>query len=451
MAKAQTIDRQTFLAYVRQSGLLTEAELTAALPQLPETDRGRVLARSMVDQGLLTRFQAERLLVGRTAGFLLGQYRILDQLGRGGMGRVFKAEHVTMKRVVAIKVLTPELMQTERAQQLFAREVQVAASLAHPNIVTAFDANVVDGRYFLVMEYVDGPNLEQLVRNQGPLPLGLACDYISQAANALQCAQQLGMVHRDIKPANLLLQRRGFSESSPGLIKISDFGLARLQTPGSDPTAGEGVGTILIKENTVMGTPDYLSPEQARNLHNTDIRSDIYSLGCTFYYLLTGQVPFPGGQPIEKLLRHTTEKPAPLIQFRGDVPEAVQQILNRMLAKRPADRFQTSAEIIAAMEPYAVSGPTPWAPSSPLPGLPEKPTDDEEGPEASNELSALANTMPAGKTPTPLAIVPDNRRRGRTRTGRKWTLPGSREWIYLGAGLLGLVLGLAALLWLWRG
>src|SRR5262249_44838474 len=157
-------------------------------------------------------------------------------------------------------------------------------------------------RYYLVLEYVDGPNLDQLVRQQGPLPVGLACDYIKQTANGLRAAHALGMVHRDIKPSNLLVQRRGLHEDAPGLIKINDFGLARLHAPEVSADAPNHAGTILVKQNTVMGTPDYLSPEQARDLHSADIRSDLYSLGCTFYYLLTGRVVFPGGTPLEKLL-----------------------------------------------------------------------------------------------------------------------------------------------------
>ena len=213
--------------------------MAGVMGRLPETPRGRVVARALVEQGLLTKFQAELLLAGSTSGFLLGQYRILDQLGRGGMGRVFKAEHQTMNRVVALKVLSPHLLKTPKAQQMFQREVRAAARLVHPNIVTAYDANQIDDRYFLVMEFVDGPNLDQLVRERGPLPVGQACDFIRQAADGLQYAHELGMVHRDIKPANLLVQR---SAGQPptfdrACVKILDFGLARLQSRDAERQA----------------------------------------------------------------------------------------------------------------------------------------------------------------------------------------------------------------------
>jgi eukaryotic-like serine/threonine-protein kinase len=452
MTPPQSIDRETFLDNLRQSGLLSETELASVAPQLPDTNRGRLIARSLVEQGLLTRFQAERLLAGRTAGFLLGQYKILDQLGRGGMGRVFKAEHQTMKRVVALKVLAPEVMESDRAKDLFLREVRVVGKLAHPNIVTAFDANEVQGRYFLVLEYVDGPNLEQLVRKQGTLSVGLACDYISQVAMGLQCAHGLGMVHRDVKPANLLVQRRGFSDDSPGLVKISDFGLARLQAPPGNPSASQVVGTILTREHAVMGTPDYLSPEQARNLHTTDIRSDIYSLGCTFYFLLTGQVPFPGGKTMDKLVRHSSEQPAAIRQFRSDVPPAVLDVLNRMMAKRPADRYQTPAELAAALEPYAVSGPIPWAPSPPAPALPPDGPSSSGEPvlDSTDDLSALINTVPTGNSLTPLETHSFQAREPQNKLGNRrnerperwfWVIIAVIGTLTVGVGVIALLLG----------
>jgi len=360
MTTPQTIDRQTFLTNLRQSGLVTGDQMAKVMPRMPQTDRGLVLARAMVEQGMLTRFQAELLLVGRTNGFHLGQYRILDHLGRGGMGRVFKAEHQTMNRVVAIKVLAPHLCKTPKAQQLFQREVRAAARLVHPNIVTAYDANQIGDRCYLVMEHVDGPNLEELTRQRGPLPIGQACDFIRQAASGLQYAHELGMVHRDIKPANLLAQRP--SSNVPGAactVKILDFGLARLQTWG--PNGEPANDSIMAAENTVLGTPDYLSPEQARNLHNVDIRADLYSLGCTFFYLLTGRVPFPGGTTLEKLVRHSTEAPPPVEHFRPDVSPPIASIVRRLLAKDPNQRFQTPAELAATLAPFAVQAPAPMA------------------------------------------------------------------------------------------
>jgi serine/threonine-protein kinase len=409
-------DRQTFLANLRQSGLLSEKRLETVLQGLPDTERGKTVARALVDAGLLTRFQAERLLVGRTQGYFLGPYRILEQLGRGGMGRVYKAEHRTMGRAVAIKVLAPHLVKTERALELFQREIRAISQLVHPNIVTAYDASEENGRRYLVLEFVDGPNLEQLVRRQGPLAIGLACDYIAQVARGLQAAHNLGMLHRDIKPANILVQYRGSEDGSAGLVKISDFGLARLQSPD---TAEGDAATILTKENTVMGTPDYLSPEQARDLHKADIRSDLYSLGCTLYFLLCGRVPFPGGNALNKLLRHGSDEPTPLSHFRNDVPEALDAIARKLMAKRPEDRFQTPAELLAALEPLAVSGPIPWAPPPPSVTLVEPGDADDwvvgaldvlDG-ASSDELATPAPTLTQDHSPTPLVAEPLHRSR----------------------------------------
>jgi serine/threonine protein kinase len=450
MSTNQQVSRQTFLAKVRESGLLSETQLAQAEAKLPDSTRGRVVARALVELGLLTKFQAERILIGRTSGFTMGQYRILDQLGRGGMGRVFKARHRTMDRVVALKVLAPEAMKTERAQELFMREVRAAATLTHPNIVTAFDANEADGRYFLVLEFVDGPNLEQLVRDRGPLPVSQACDFIRQTALGLQCADQRGMLHRDIKPGNLLVQHGGADGHSPDLIKISDFGLARLQAPNT-PVEGDPAvaGTILTRENTVMGTPDYLSPEQARNLHRTDIRSDLYSLGCTFFYLLTGQVPFPGGKTMDKLIRHSAERPQAVAELRPAVPEPVAAIVHRLMAKHPDDRFQTPAELIEALTPFAVAGSTSKAPELPETGAAALEGTDESksyssDPEvaaasASDELSALVNTASNEFSPTPAEFAPIITPRRRSTTQIPALMDKRNMWptIFIAGGIAG--------------
>jgi serine/threonine-protein kinase len=461
MAMHRSIDRETFLTYLRQSGLVDDRQFAELTRRFADRASGRSVARALIAEGTLTRFQAERLLVGRTAGFLLGQYRILEQIGRGGMGRVFRAEHRTMKRIVALKVLTAELLNTERAIELFLHEVRAVSQLVHPNIVTAFDANEVKGRYYLVMEYVDGPNLDQLVRKQGPLSVGLACDYIRQVANGLQSAHLLGMVHRDIKPANILVQWHGQGgDDAPGLVKISDFGLARLATPQTaSRDAKGGPATILTRDNAVMGTPDYLSPEQARNLHRTDIRSDLYSLGCTFYFLLTGQVPFPGGSVLDKMIRHATESPTPIIQLRPEVPAEVAAIVEKLMARTPQDRFLTPAELARALEPHAARGPTPWAPPSLPPTAPyidslatpsgemelnpASPADDIV-PDGSDDLSALGNTLP-GVTNTLVSPSRTIRRTPQASAPSHLTLALGIAIVLVG-GLVGMALALTLLL-----
>jgi serine/threonine-protein kinase len=348
-----TIDRQTFLGNLEQCGLLDPENLRALGDRLPQTERGRVIARFLVQEGLLTRFQAENLLAGRIHGFVLGQYRILDEVGRGGMGRVFKAEHGTMGRVVALKVLAPHLTRSDRARQLFRSEVRAAARLVHPHIVTAFDANELDNRFFLVLEYIDGPNLSALVREDGPLPVGQACEFVRQAALGLQHAHDLGMVHRDVKPSNLIVQPPVGRSGPGGVVKILDFGLARLSQEAGGAPAAPG--------HIVMGTPDYLSPEQGRNLEAVDIRSDLYSLGCTFYFLLSGEVPFPGGSSLEKLVKHATAEPEPVERLRPVVPPGVAAVVRTLMAKAPEHRFQSPAELVGALEPFSEVRPVTWA------------------------------------------------------------------------------------------
>jgi serine/threonine protein kinase len=273
------------------------------------------------------------------------RYRVLEVLGAGGMGVVYKAVHRLMDRVVALKVLDRRLTERPAFVERFRAEVRAAARLAHPNIVTAYDADQAGATHFLVMEHVAGISLEMEIERRGPLPVSEACDLIHQAALGLQHAHERGMVHRDIKPANLLL-------TLAGQVKILDFGLARLVEEDS------GTATPLPSA-VVLGTPDYVAPEQARDPAHADIRADVYSLGCTLYHLLAGRPPFPGGTPLRKLLAQQECKPPALAETRADVPEALAAILERMLAKDPARRYPTPAAVAADLARFADPDPAP--------------------------------------------------------------------------------------------
>lgn len=340
-------EKEAFLQTILASGLLSEEELKEAMKRVPPTDRSKIVARQLVQDGKLTRFQAERLLAGRHDGFILGQYYILDEIGRGGMGRVYKAEHRAMGRIVALKVLSPEMVKTPKARSLFEKEMRAIGRLTHPNIVAAYDANTLNGRTFIVLEFVDGANLSTLVKTNGPLPISQACEYIRQAALGLDYAHKRGIVHRDIKPANLLVAKEGTTEPH-AQVKILDFGLA-LATVKEGEVSGDSTAH---GQNTVMGTPDYLSPEQARNHREVDHRSDIYSLGCTFYYILSGQVPFPGGTVMEKLVRHSSMPPVPIEKLRPELAPEIVAIVRKMMEKKPADRQQSAEEVALALLPF---------------------------------------------------------------------------------------------------
>jgi serine/threonine protein kinase len=268
------------------------------------------------------------------------RYRLLAPLGTGGMGVVFKAEHRLMERIVALKIIRKELTQRADSVERFRQEVKAAARLSHPNIATAYDAEQSGDLHFLVMEYIAGTSLEYLVRTRGPLPIAQACDIIRQAALGLQHAHEHGMVHRDIKPQNLLV-------TPAGQVKILDFGLARL--------CSENSGGSLTAPGTVVGTPDYLAPEQALDAHQADVRADIYSLGCTFFFLLTGKPPFLEGSALQKLLAHQQRTPPSLADRRPDLPPALIRIVEQMMAKDPARRIQTAAQVAELLAPFAVS------------------------------------------------------------------------------------------------
>ena len=272
------------------------------------------------------------------------RYKILGLVGQGGMGAVYKAEHRLMERLVALKVISRSFTANPQAVERFRREVKAAAKLSHANIVTAHDAEQAGELHFLVMEFVEGVGLDRLVAKQGVPTVPQACGLIRQAALGLQHAHDKGMVHRDIKPANLMVTRRG-------QVKILDFGLARLARElvasdaqamtidaGAPPSSATAAGMIL-------GTPDYIAPEQAADSRQADIRADIYSLGCTFYFLLTGQPPFPKGTVMQKLASHMHTAPASVTLKRPEVPADVAAIVERMMAKETADRYQTPGDV----------------------------------------------------------------------------------------------------------
>lgn len=340
----------TLVDTMRRGQVLSAAQLQAITPELQRRfGEPRVLARELLQRGWLTAFQVNQLLQGRGADLTVGPFVLLERLGEGGAGQVYKARHQKLGCLVALKILRKELLSDAEMVGRFAREIQIVRQLDHPNLVRAVDAGSAAATLFLAMEYVEGTNLARLVKPGSPLPVQQACAYIRQAALGLQYAHERGLVHRDIKPHNLIMSLRD------GLIKVADLGLARLCRPANDQatamlTGGiQGTGSLTPQDAVMLGTADYMAPEQALDFHRADIRADIYSLGCTFYYLLTSQPPFPGGTLAEKVLKHQQAEPREVGQFRNDAPRELAGVLRKMLAKRPADRFQTPAEVAQAL------------------------------------------------------------------------------------------------------
>lgn len=368
--KSQLVDAEELAKYadsLRQAGVLRSE---------PKT-----VAARLIQDGLLTTFQARELLQGHYRGFYIGNYRVLEPLGTGGMSRVFLCEHATMGHRVAMKVVPAAQDDDPSLIERFLREARANGALNHPNVVRAHDFNRDGKHFYLIMDYVEGVSLHDLVRRGGPLSPTRAANYITQAAQGLMHLQESGLVHRDVKPANLLLDRQG-------IIRILDLGLARFLDDGRDAL------TEKYDARLILGTADYLSPEQATRSHEVDIRSDIYSLGATFYYLLAGRTPFEGKTVPQKLLAHQMHAPDSIQSHRPEVPDEMAAVVHRMLEKEPRDRYPTPNAVIDALKPWA---------ETPLP-----PPADAEFPSVLTPRSSTTNLSRSrsGLTPRPnLAIT----------------------------------------------
>src|SRR5262249_54497444 len=354
---------------------------------------GEAVAQRLIAAGKLTPFQAEAVHTRQFEGLVIGNYEVLDRLGAGGMGTVYKARHRRMKRVVAIKVLSPAVGQSDKFVQRFQREVEAVARLSHPNIVMAHDADEAEVGHFLVMEFVNGRDLATEVQQRGPLPVREAVECVVQAARALDYAHRQGIIHRDIKPANLL-------RDVSGVVKVADLGLARFHdTLGRSPEEQRA----LTQARTVMGTVDFMPPEQALGLTNIDHRAGIYSLGCTLHYLLIGRPPYQGPTMMATLLKHR-EAPIPsLCAARDEGPATLDQAFQRMVAKKPEERFASRAEVVRTLEAAAlVLGPKPPdKPSAPQTAAPTPTVDFTPARQETGAAAAGNRTVDATPANTP--------------------------------------------------
>ena len=314
-----------FVQRLTSSGLVATETAARYRWQLPArcADETAAFSKLLMADGKLTDFQLQYVLRGEVDRLLFDDYVLTDRLGKGGMGEVFKGRHRRMDRVVAIKVLSSRGLEVPSALARFQQEVRAAARLSHPNVVTAYDCRERQGQHYLVLEFVEGMDLGQLVHRGGPLTLSQVLVVLHQAARGLRCAHAQGVVHRDIKPSNLMVNRQG-------VVKILDMGLARIQ-----PVSGSDEWRSLTEANFLFGTLPFMAPEQAENSHGADARADVYSLGCTLFYLLAGRPPFAGETPVQKILAHREQPAPPLVAGTEKVPVALEKLYQRMLAKQP--------------------------------------------------------------------------------------------------------------------
>lgn len=339
----------SFVNVLRENHFLSVAEMTEVNEQLlHRCIDARNLARLLMQRGWLTVYQANRLFRGEIRNLIWGDYRILDRLGQGGSSQVYKARHVPSGRIVALKTLIPGVMLRAEAVEQFEWESEVLGRIHHTNIVEFLEAGRIDGVPYCVTEYLDGTDLGKLLKLSGRLPIDRACAYAQQTARALEAAHQAGLVHRDVKPANLFLLVN--ATATEPCVKLIDWGLACWQ---HDSGLAQRRNSPASSEGALLGTADYLAPEQIRNADEVDIRADVYALGCTLYHLLAGQPPFPGVSLMQKLLQHQNDPPKDPREFRPEIPASLSEVVLRMLAKQPGERFQRPIEAALQLEPFS--------------------------------------------------------------------------------------------------
>ncbi len=357
--------RWLFLQALRASRLFTDRQLDDLLGLYPEASVGQLKQR-LADADLLTPYQLQKIADRQTDGLVLGPYHVLRELGKGGFGLVYLARHALMGRTVALKTLSEQWATDPVGREYFLREVVGGTRLAHPNIALSYDAGDHDGRMYLAIEYVDGPTLDGYVTAGGPLGPAELAAILSQTAAALGYASGQGVIHRDLKPANVLLGPRTPPPGGDGVpfaIKVIDFGLARFQDHDRLP-----VGTIVCDAGAVVGTPSYMAPEQVGDVHNVDVRTDLYALGGTADFAATGRVPFAGRSTHHIIQAVLHGAPIPLDQLRPDLPLWLVEVIGRLMARDPAARYQTADELIAALaRTPAEPAPPPADYDPPLP------------------------------------------------------------------------------------
>jgi eukaryotic-like serine/threonine-protein kinase len=332
-AKRLSVD--SLLRTILRSGVLSREELQEALRQLNPDQRQdpETMAQVLVDMGKLTRFQADKLLNGTALGLVLGPFHVMAPIGRGAMGTVYLARDSRSQQLVALKVLSPKkAREEERFLARFRREMEMSHLVAHPHLAWTYDVGVCQGVYYIALEYIPGKSLYRLVTEEGPLAVPRAARLFAEIASALDHAHHQGLIHRDLKPSNIMITPHDHA-------KVLDLGLALVQgEAASDREVVGGAGYV-------VGTMDYIAPEQAENAAKVDPRSDIYSLGCTLYFALTGHPPFPGGTRLDKIQRHQNQEPTPVPQSNPNVHPAFIGLLRRMMAKNPDQRFRSAAEL----------------------------------------------------------------------------------------------------------